>query len=42
VEAVVVRGPRCVYDFLYVAPASTFEAGRGEFRRVVESLAVAP
>ncbi len=42
VEAVVVRGPRCVYDFLYVAPASAFEAGRGDFRRLVQSLAVTP
>jgi hypothetical protein len=42
VEAVVVRGPRCVYDFLYVAPASAFEAGRGDFRQLVQSLAVAP
>jgi hypothetical protein len=42
VEAVVVRGPRCVYDFLYVAPASAFEAGRSDFRQLVQSLAVAP
>jgi hypothetical protein len=42
VEAVVVRGPRCVYDFLYVAPAAAFEVGRGDFRRLVQSLAVAP
>lgn len=38
VEAVVVRGERCVYDFLYVAPAASFETGRGEFQAFVESL----
>jgi hypothetical protein len=37
VEAVVVKGDRCVYDFLYVAPAAAFEAGRGDFRAFVES-----
>jgi hypothetical protein len=41
VEAVVVRGPRCVYDFLYVAPPAAFEAGRADFHRLVDSLAVA-
>jgi hypothetical protein len=38
VEAVVVDGERCVHDFLYVAPVAHFEAGRGEFRALVESL----
>ena len=37
VEAVVVKGDRCVYDLLYVAPAAAFEAGRGDFRAFVES-----
>jgi hypothetical protein len=37
VEAYVIRGERCVYDFLYAAPAGSFEAWRGDFRRVVES-----
>lgn len=38
VEAVVLKGPRCVYDFLYVAPTAAFEAGRADFRTFVESL----
>jgi hypothetical protein len=42
VEAVVVRGPRCVYDFLYVAPVAAFESGRRDFRRLVDSLGVSP
>jgi hypothetical protein len=37
VEAVVVKGERCVYDFLYVAPAASFESGRADFRLFVES-----
>ena len=37
VEAVVIKGERCVYDFLYVAPAAAFETGRGDFRTFVES-----
>jgi hypothetical protein len=37
VEAVVVKGERCVYDFLYVAPAAAFETGRPDFRAFVES-----
>ncbi|MBI2524409.1 MAG: hypothetical protein HYV93_00305 [Candidatus Rokubacteria bacterium] len=40
VEAVVVKDERCVYDFVYVAPAAHFEAGRGDFRSFVESFAV--
>jgi hypothetical protein len=42
VEAVVVRGPRCLYDFLYVAPAAEFEIGRPDFKRLVDSLGVTP
>jgi hypothetical protein len=37
VEAVVVKGERCVYDLLYVAPAANFDTGRGDFRAFVES-----
>ena len=37
VEAVVIKGDRCVYDFLYVAPAAAFETGRGDFRAFFES-----
>ena len=37
VEAFVFKGPRCVHDFLYVAPAEEFEAGRRDFRALVES-----
>jgi hypothetical protein len=39
VEAFVVHGPRCVYDFLYVAPVDEFAATRDAFHRFVESLA---
>jgi hypothetical protein len=39
VEAVVLKGERCVYDFVYVAPAGAFEAGHGDFRALVESFA---
>jgi hypothetical protein len=38
VESLVVQGDRCVHDFLYVAPAGEFEAGRGDFQALVESL----
>ena len=41
VEAVVVKDERCVYDFLYVAPAPEFAGGRPAFRAFVESFAVA-
>jgi len=41
VEAVVVKDERCVYDFLYVAPAPAFAEGRAAFRALVESFAVA-
>jgi len=37
VEAVVIKGERCVYDFLYVAPEASFETGQGDFRAFVES-----
>jgi hypothetical protein len=37
VEAVVLKGQQCVYDFMYVAPAGAFESGRGDFRTFVES-----
>jgi hypothetical protein len=39
VEAVVLKTPRCVHDFLYVAPVGDFEAGRGDFNAFVESFA---
>jgi hypothetical protein len=41
VEAVVLKDPRCVYDFLYVAPAPAFAEGRPAFRAFLESFAVA-
>jgi hypothetical protein len=37
VESLVVKGDRCVHDFLYVAPAGQFEAGRRDFQALVES-----
>ena len=37
VESYTVRGGRCVYDLLFVAPAEAFDAERAEFRRFVES-----
>lgn len=37
VEAVVLKGERCVVDFVYVAPADAFEAGRGDFQAFVGS-----
>lgn len=42
VDAVSLKGDRCVYDFLYVAPVDQFEAGRSAFQAFVESLAVDP
>lgn len=39
VEAFVVKDARCVYDLLYVAHVRAFEAGRRDFRRLVESFA---
>jgi hypothetical protein len=38
VEAIVVKGDQCVYDFLYVAPPETFESGRADFQTFVESV----
>jgi len=37
VEAVVIKGERCVYDLLYVAPTAAFETGRDDFRAFVDS-----
>jgi hypothetical protein len=37
VESYTLRGQRCVYDLLFVAEPEAFEAGRGDFRRFVES-----
>ncbi len=39
VEAVVLKGGRCVHDFLYVAPLAGFEDGRRDFKGFVESFA---
>jgi hypothetical protein len=39
VEAVVLKGQRCIHDFLYVAPPGEFEDGRHDFRLLVESFA---
>ena len=39
VEAVVLKGQRCIHDFLYVAPPGQFEEGRRDFRLLVESFA---
>jgi len=37
VEAVVVKTAGCIHDFLYVAPAAEFDAGRADFKAFVES-----
>ena len=39
VEAVVLKGERCIHDFLYVAPVAGFEEGREDFKAFVESFA---
>jgi hypothetical protein len=39
VETVVIKGDRCVHDFLYVAPSGQLEAGRRDFEAFVESFA---
>lgn len=39
VESYTLKGDRCVYDLLYVAPAAAFDTWRGDFRRFVESFA---
>jgi hypothetical protein len=40
VEVLVMRAEPCVHDFVYVAPADVFEAGRPAFRALVESFAL--
>jgi hypothetical protein len=37
VEAVVLKSVRCIHDFLYLAPADDFEAGRDDFKSFVQS-----
>jgi hypothetical protein len=37
IESYTVKGPDCVYDFLYVAAPVAFERERAEFRRFVAS-----
>jgi hypothetical protein len=39
VESYTVKGDRCVYDLLYVAPPAAFDTWRGDFGRFVESFA---
>jgi len=39
IEAYVLKEQDCVYDFAYAAPPASFEAGRADFRRFVESFA---
>jgi hypothetical protein len=39
IEAYVLKEEGCVYDFAYVAPPSSFDAWRADFRRFVESFA---
>jgi hypothetical protein len=38
IEMYVIKAGRCVYDFLYAAPPATFDAGRADFRGLVETL----
>lgn len=40
VEALVVRGARCVYDLVYAARPEVFQERRADFGRLVESLAL--
>jgi hypothetical protein len=40
VDAVSLKDGQCVYDFLYVAPVDSFDAGRADFQAFVESLAL--
>jgi hypothetical protein len=40
IEAYVMKDDRCVYDFVYAAPAPSFDAWRAQFRRFVESFAM--
>jgi hypothetical protein len=37
IESYTLKGDRCVYDLLYVAPPVAFDAWRGDFQRFVES-----
>jgi hypothetical protein len=37
IESYTLKGDRCVYDLLYVAPPGAFDAWRGDFQRFVES-----
>ena len=37
IESLSMKDERCLYDFLYVAPAATFEAARTDFARLVDS-----
>jgi hypothetical protein len=39
VESYTVKGERCVYDLLYVAPPDVFDGTRPDFQRFVESFA---
>jgi hypothetical protein len=40
IETVVMKNERCVYDFMYVAPAGVFEALRLDFARFVDGFRV--
>lgn len=40
VDALSLKDGQCVYDFLYVAPVDSFDAGRADFQAFVESLAL--
>lgn len=42
IESYMVKDGRCVYDLLYVAPPSAFEASRADFARFVASFASEP
>ena len=37
IESYVVKGEHCVWDLLYVAEPSAFDATRGDFQALVES-----
>jgi hypothetical protein len=37
IESLTMKDGRCLYDFLYVAPPSGFDASRGDFGRFVDS-----
>ncbi len=39
VEAYVVKGERCVYDLIYVAPPAEFAGGAPDFRALLSSFA---